>query len=167
MARISATRATALLVSALCASGVLAGCSTSTAAPTIPPSDHVTATTTLLPLGHAKASVVPGLPVPIEAELIHDGPGQTALYGLPDVPISSANKWYEAELPSGHRWKDWRWSSLTGPGCPNLHLFHPQGIDRTWAKGNSILMLGTTESAAGTGIVIEVLPEGDKGFPLC
>jgi hypothetical protein len=147
-----------VLLSIFCVGAALAACNTSTATPTGP---------TQLPSGHAKASVVEGLPVPVHAELIHHGPGQTASYGLSDVPISSANSWYDAELPSGHSWKDWQWTSLTGAGCPSLRLFHSQGISRMWTNGKSILILATTEDAAGTGIVIEVLQESGNGFPAC
>jgi hypothetical protein len=120
---------------------------------------------TPLPSGHAKASVIQGLPVPAQAQLVHTRPGQTAEYGLAAVTISSANSWYDRQLPSGLPWHDWQWVSPTGPGC--LNLFHSKGIDRTWIKGDSMLTLTTTNGTSGSAIVIEVLPKPNKGFPVC
>jgi hypothetical protein len=134
----------------------LAGCGSS-----------VPAASTNLHPGKAKTSVIEGLPVPEEATLIvrRQTPLESAEYVLVGVSLSSADSWYEKELPSGQPWNDWTWVSPTGPGC--LNLFSHKGVSRTWARDSSMLTLNVMSGATGTGIVIEVLPKPNPGMPVC
>jgi hypothetical protein len=140
----------AALLSTLLLGAILAGCSSS-----VP-------TTTHLPSGHAKASEIEALPVPAQAVVAVQSPGHSVEYGLSGVPISSADRWYDRQLPAGANWKDWTWVSPTGPKCVNLSP--SKNVYRSWTKGHSMLILGTTPvhdkttAVSGTGIYMEVLP---------
>lgn len=96
--------------------------------------NRTTSAAVALPAGHAKPSVVQGVPVPDEAILVFDRGGQSQ-YQL-DLPISAVNSWYDVQLPPGHPWRDWKpLSYLTGPQCPKVEGFKATGFSRVWTKG--------------------------------
>ena len=148
--RITSTRGAATILTVLLVGLILTGCGSP-----VPTAAH-------LPSGHAKPSVIQALPVPAQAVVIVESPGRSVEYGLLGVPISEANHWYDAELPSGDNWKEWNWVSTTGPRCVNLSP--SKNVYRSWTKGHSVLVLGTTPlydkttAVEGTGIYMQILP---------
>lgn len=134
---------------------LMAGCATSS--PTSSP--------TVIHLDKAKVSAIQGLPVPVQAVVSIERPNNSVGYVLANTRLSSVDSWYEKRLPTGEDWKDWTWVSPTGPGC--LNLFHARAVTRTWERGKQLLMLETTSSPSGTGIVVEVLPKPTSGTPIC
>ena len=106
--------------------------------------------------------MIEGLPVPTQAVVTVQSPGHSVEYGLLGVPISSADRWYARQLPAGVNWNGWTWISPTGPKCVNL--FPSKNVFRSWTKGRSTLILGTTPlydrttAVSGTGIYMQVLP---------
>ena len=93
-------------------------------------------TQTDVALTNARASVVQGLPVPVQAVLAASGK-EEAQYEV-RASVSTLDRWYKKQLPPGASWKTWTWYLPSGSGCP---VNGSGGINRQWQKGESTLDL--------------------------
>jgi hypothetical protein len=110
-------------------------------------------------LSGKKASVVEGLPVPQQAQLIAGKANNSGIYALPGgVSLSLLKHWYSDNLPTGQPWRDWTWCQ------PNrehgfLNIFGSGGgMIWNWQKDISYLTLNVFNDNGRGEIVESITP---------
>jgi hypothetical protein len=106
-------------------------------------------------LAASKPSIVEGLPVPVQAKLLPTPfYGSTGRYLLPvGVSLRSADAWYNRHLPAGKPWRGWSPDTRATTGT--------LGFSRSWQRGRTYLVLGTTwnnVSHAQVEVTMSIIP---------